>query len=114
MKDGPHQPDQAAGQGAEAGKLIANGDLAESTRDQIPADQHEPSPSLAQKSKKNPPEDPIIPETCKYHLSEDGTECVTIKEPCVVEASEVPPLKGCPKREITSSRTVEAPISPPE
>lgn len=36
-----------------------------------------------------------------------------MKEPCVMEASEVPPLKGCPVREITSSRTANAPALPP-
>jgi hypothetical protein len=30
-----------------------------------------------------------------------------------MEASEVPPLKGCPKREITSSRSADAPVAPP-
>jgi hypothetical protein len=37
--------DQAKGVG-KSGKLISNDGMAESGRDQIPADQHEPSPSL--------------------------------------------------------------------
>jgi hypothetical protein len=48
LADGKPQPDQVKGAaGSKKTKLVNNDGLAESTRDQMPADQHEPSPSLA-------------------------------------------------------------------
>jgi hypothetical protein len=48
LKEGKPQPDESKGAaGSKKTKLINNDGLAESTRDQMPADQHEPSPSLA-------------------------------------------------------------------
>merc|ERR1711916_269190 len=56
-----------------------------------------------------PPEDPVFPPVCTYHKSEDGTSCDKVVVPCQ-ESGEVPQLKGCPAREVTSSRKAEAPV----
>ena len=55
-----------------------------------------------------PPEDSITPPVCSYQKSEDGSSCDKVVVPCQ-ESGEVPPLKGCPKRSIDSSRNAEAP-----
>jgi len=48
LADGKPQPDQPKGAaGSKKTKLVNNDGLAESTRDQIPPEQHESSPSLA-------------------------------------------------------------------
>ena len=89
--------------------------MVESTRDQIDPSQHQAS-TLAQKKNKNKddvpsiPEDPLVNEICRYQKSEDGASCVTVKEPCVKGATEVPPAGKCPARDSISTRSATAPV----
>jgi hypothetical protein len=79
LKEGTKQArDKAKGAG-KPGKLLDSDNMVDSTRDQMPPEQHDAS-ALLQIS--NPPEDPIVYPICQYHKSEDGASCVTIKEPC--------------------------------
>jgi hypothetical protein len=54
-------------------------------------DQHEPSPSLAQKSVKTTP-------ACDWHKSEDGSECISVKSPCNDVLEPKPSMDLCPVR----------------
>ena len=85
--------------------------MVDSTRDQMPPDQHEAS-ALLQIS--NPPEDPIVYPICQYHKSEDGASCVTIHEPCNSASIEKPIGNKCPEREPTSDRAANPPASKEE
>ena len=114
LKEGTPQKDQAPGAGND-NKLVKQDGMVESTRDQIDPSQHQAS-TLAQKKNKNKddvptiPEDPLVNEICRYQKSEDGASCVTVKEPCVKGATEVPPAGKCPARGESSTRSANPPV----
>ena len=53
------------------------------------------------------------PFACEYHKSEDGTECITINNPCT-ETWDRPVLEKCPARTRASDRSATPPPPPKE
>ena len=48
---------------------------------------------------------------CEYHLTEDGTECVRVNNPCN-DVEPLPILEKCPARTRASSRNANPPPPP--